>query len=234
VAVPVTARLFILSLYPAVQLVWLAVVGMLYPLCRLRASVPDSVIGVPDTLKPVGTVIATLVTVPVALLLPAPIAVLKSAALNALTLLSAFSRKNDIAEGLVSVKSACPAVVPPIAVLNVLAVKAVTVLSALKRGNVIAEGLVSVNMLCPMVVPPKLLRPVAAFNSVAPPSHFKRSVYAVFQLVEAFAIVALKIPVELAVTMRVPEPARFENVFVPAVVNWFAAQLIELKFEFPA
>ena len=46
------------------QLPWLVVVGILYPLCKEIAIVPEVVIGDPATDKPVGTLTATLVTVP--------------------------------------------------------------------------------------------------------------------------------------------------------------------------
>jgi hypothetical protein len=42
-----------------------AVVGISYPEVRVNASVPDVVIGEPEIDRPVGTVIPTLVTVPV-------------------------------------------------------------------------------------------------------------------------------------------------------------------------
>ena len=44
-------------------------VGIEYPAAIVNANVPDVVIGVPETDKPVGTVMATDVTVPVLLVL---------------------------------------------------------------------------------------------------------------------------------------------------------------------
>ena len=43
---------------------------MEYPEANTTASVPDVVMGVPDTVNPVGTVIATEVTVPAVVLYP--------------------------------------------------------------------------------------------------------------------------------------------------------------------
>ena len=56
---------FNLSVYPASHSVCLAVVGIEYPAVNVSAKVPLVVIGVPVILNPVGTVIATLDTVPV-------------------------------------------------------------------------------------------------------------------------------------------------------------------------
>ena len=47
------------------QVVCEALVGIEYPAAKVTAKVPELVIGEPAILKPVGTVIATLVTVPV-------------------------------------------------------------------------------------------------------------------------------------------------------------------------
>jgi hypothetical protein len=87
--------------------------------------VPELVIGLPDTDNPVGTDISTLVTVPVVLEVPAPIAVLKSDALRALTVLSALRRTKVTAEGLVRVNRLLPTVVAPRLVRPVEAVKPV-------------------------------------------------------------------------------------------------------------
>lgn len=85
------------------QFVWLAVVGMEYPAVMVRARVPDVVMGLPETESPVGTVIATDVTVPVVLEVPAPMAVRKDAASSEETVLSALKRGNVTALGFVSV-----------------------------------------------------------------------------------------------------------------------------------
>jgi hypothetical protein len=95
--------------------------------------VPELVTGLPDTDNPVGTDISTLVTVPVVLEVPAPIAVLKSEALRALTVLSALRRTKVTAEGLVSVKRLPPTVVAPKLVLPVEAVNPVAPPSHFKR-----------------------------------------------------------------------------------------------------
>lgn len=95
------------------QLVCDAVVGIEYPDCKLIANVPDVVIGEPLIVKPVGTVADTLVTVPVVELVPAPIAVLKSAADKEDTVLSAFILGNVTADGFVRVKKLWPIVDPP-------------------------------------------------------------------------------------------------------------------------
>src|SRR5574343_77923 len=98
---------------------------MLYPLVKVTAKVPDVVIGVPEILNPVGTVIATDVTVPLVELVPAPIAVLNVAASNQLTVLSAFALKNVIADGFVDVNIFPPIVVAPNDVLPVAGTKPV-------------------------------------------------------------------------------------------------------------
>jgi len=69
----------------------------------VTAKVPVVVIGEPVTVNPVGTLMATLVTVPVVELVPAPIAVLNVAASKAETVLSALMRGNVIAVGFVNV-----------------------------------------------------------------------------------------------------------------------------------
>lgn len=74
---------------------------------------PELVIGDPLILNPVGTVAATLVTVPVVELVPAPIAERKVAASKALTVLSALNLGNVIADGLVTVNKLLPRVVAP-------------------------------------------------------------------------------------------------------------------------
>jgi hypothetical protein len=84
---------------------------------RVTASVPAPVIGDPVTVKKVGTVIATEVTLPAPD--PAPIAVLKSAAFNALTVLSALNRGKVIALGFVNVNTLPPTVVAPRLVLAI-------------------------------------------------------------------------------------------------------------------
>jgi hypothetical protein len=76
--------------------------------------VPEVVIGLPVTVSPVVLPEkATDVTVPVVELVPAPIAVRNVAASRVLTVLSAFTLRNVIAEGLVSVNRLPPTVVAP-------------------------------------------------------------------------------------------------------------------------
>ena len=53
------------QLYAVSQLVCFVFVGIEYPELKERANVPEVVIGEPVTVKPVGTVIETEVTVPV-------------------------------------------------------------------------------------------------------------------------------------------------------------------------
>jgi len=78
-----------------------------------RVSEPD-VVTLPVRLKPLTVPVpATEVTVPAAELVPAPIAVRKDAASNALTVLSALKRGKVMAEGLTSVKTLAPTVVAP-------------------------------------------------------------------------------------------------------------------------
>jgi hypothetical protein len=82
-----------------------------------RVIVPEEVIGPPDVVSPVVPPdTATEVTVPVVLLVPAPIAVRKSEALRADTVLSALMRVKVIAPGFVRVKKLDPTVVAPISV----------------------------------------------------------------------------------------------------------------------
>ena len=72
----------------------------------VKVNVPDVVIGLPVTVNPVVPPDnATLVTVPVVELVPAPIAVLKVAASKALTVLSALNLGKVIADGLANVKT---------------------------------------------------------------------------------------------------------------------------------
>ena len=79
-----------------------------------RVKVPLSVIGPPPRVRPVvPPEPVTLVTVPVVLLVPAPIAVLKLAASRAVTVLSALTLKNVMALGLVKVNRLPPTVVAP-------------------------------------------------------------------------------------------------------------------------
>ena len=61
---PVVVREVILLLYAVFQLVWEVVVGMAYPVSTSKANVPLPVIGEPVIFIPVGTVMATEVTVP--------------------------------------------------------------------------------------------------------------------------------------------------------------------------
>ena len=75
--------------------------------------------GPPPIVKPVGTVKSTLVTVPVVEEVPAPIAVLKSAADNGDIVLSALILGNETVPGLGNVKKFDPTVVPPKEVLPV-------------------------------------------------------------------------------------------------------------------
>ena len=119
---------------------------------------------VPVATEIIPPVNPTEVTVPFPV--PAPISVLKSAALLAVTVLSAFTRKNVIAPGFVKVNKLEPTVVAPISVLKFAAVCAVTVLSAFILRNLIALGLVRVKRLEPTVVAPKF---VLAFGAVVAP-----------------------------------------------------------------
>ena len=73
------------------------------------ANVPLDVTGLPDTDKKVGTLIATLVTLPV----PAPIVVLVSAALNKVIVLLEFTFINLSETLFVKVNNEIPLVVPP-------------------------------------------------------------------------------------------------------------------------
>lgn len=77
----------------------------------VTANVPVVVMGEPVTDRNEGTDIATEVTVPPPL--PAPIAVRKSAALKADTVLFALKRGNVTASGLVRVNILPPSVVAP-------------------------------------------------------------------------------------------------------------------------
>jgi hypothetical protein len=67
-----------LRLYAVLQLTCEAVVGSAYPVSNETARVPEVVIGLPDTVKPVGTVISTLVSVP-----PVPVAEMVIASVEA-------------------------------------------------------------------------------------------------------------------------------------------------------
>ena len=91
---------------------------------NVNANVPLVVMGVPAIDKPVGTVIATDVTVPVVEDVPAPIAERNVAASSALTVLSALNLGNVIADGFVSVNMLPPNVVAPRFVLAAAAVVA--------------------------------------------------------------------------------------------------------------
>ena len=82
---------------------------------HVPVNVPEVVTGLPVTVISEGKLNPTLVTVPSPV--PAPIAVLKSAAVNALTVLSAFVLINRIALGFVSVNKLLPTVVAPRPVL---------------------------------------------------------------------------------------------------------------------
>jgi hypothetical protein len=86
---------------------------------KVTASVPAPTIGDPVTVKKVGTDIATEVTLPAPD--PAPIAVLKSAAFKAETVLSALNLGKVIALGFVNVYTFPPTVVAPRLVLAVAA-----------------------------------------------------------------------------------------------------------------
>lgn len=88
---------------------------------KVTAKDPEVVTGVPLTLRPVGTLIPTLVTVPVVEEVPAPIAVRKVDASSVDTVLSALIRGKVTALGLVRVKKLAPAVVAPRLVRPVLA-----------------------------------------------------------------------------------------------------------------
>jgi hypothetical protein len=75
--------------------------------------VPLDVTGLPDTDRKVGTVIPILVTLPV----PAPMAVLVSAAFNKVIVLLEFTFINLSETLFVNVKSDIPLVVPPNVIL---------------------------------------------------------------------------------------------------------------------
>jgi len=100
---------------------------------KLIAKVPELVIGLPATLKNAGTVAATLVTVPVVLEVPAPIAVRNVAASSALIVLSALNRGKVTALGLASVNRLLPTVVAPKLVLAFAAVDAPVPPSAIAK-----------------------------------------------------------------------------------------------------
>ena len=87
---------------------------------RLTANVPLDVTGLPDTDKKVGTLIATLVTLPV----PAPIVVLVSSALNNVIVLLLFTFINLSDTLFVKVNNDIPLVVPPKLILAFAAVVA--------------------------------------------------------------------------------------------------------------
>ena len=122
--------------------------------------------GVVPPLDEIGNVPVTFVTVPFPLPVPAPIAVLKSAALNALTVLSTLNLGKVIAEGLVKVNIDCPIVVPPKSLRIPSAALWLTVLSALYRKKDIAPKSGNKNVFAPRTVAPKLV--LAAEADVAP------------------------------------------------------------------
>ena len=92
-------------------------------------TVPLRVIPFTDPVPP------TLVTVPVVLLVPAPMAVRKSAADRALTVLSALNLGKVIAPGLVNVKTLAPTVVAPRLVRPVAAFRPVDPPSQRRRSE---------------------------------------------------------------------------------------------------
>lgn len=100
---------------------------------KLIAKVPELVIGLPATLKNAGTEAATLVTVPVVLEVPAPMAVRNVAASSALTVLSALNRGKVTALGSVRVNRLLPTVVAPKFVLAFAAVDAPVPPSAIAK-----------------------------------------------------------------------------------------------------
>ena len=102
------------------------------------------------------------VTVPVAELVPAPIAVRKVAASKALTVLSALNLGKVIAEGFAIENKLLPKVVAPKLVRCVAALSVVIVFVPDILRKLIADGLVRVNKLLPTVVAPKLVLEVAA------------------------------------------------------------------------
>lgn len=123
-------------------------------------TVPDSVklplvVTVPDKLKPEAVPVPeTLVTVPVVLDVPAPMAVRNDAASNDDTVLSALNRGNAIAATFASVYRFPPRVVAPRFVRAVAAVVAPV--------PPLATAKVPANVIVPLVVigPPLVVKPV--------------------------------------------------------------------------
>ena len=120
---------------PSGPIIYLLATGKAVPDKEI-ARVPKLVIGLPATLKNAGTVAATLVTVPVVLDVPAPIAERNVAASSALTVLSALKRGKVTALGLVRVNMLPPTVVAPRFVLAADAVDAPVPPSAIAKSVV--------------------------------------------------------------------------------------------------
>src|SRR5690242_3320661 len=119
---------------------------------RVSVIVPEVVIGLPPTVRPVEPVTATLVTDPPPV--PAPMAVRNVDASRALTLLSAFTRRNVMADGFASVNRFPPTVVAPSPVRAPAAV--VAPVPPLATASVPASVIVPE----PVIGPPEVVRPV--------------------------------------------------------------------------
>lgn len=120
----------------------------------VTANVPEAVILAGVTDKNVGTVIPTEVTVPTVELVPAPIAVRKSEAFKAETVLFALKRGNVTASGLVRINILPPTVVAPSSVRAPEAV--VAFVPPLAIGSVPETCVVR---LTPESVPPRVSEP---------------------------------------------------------------------------
>jgi hypothetical protein len=182
--------------------------------------VPEPVIGEPVTERNVGTDIATEVTVPVVELVPAPIAVRKSVAFRAETVLSALNLGNVIALGLVSVKTLPPTVVAPRAVRAKAAVldpvPPCAMLSAVV--NPLSEV---ISLLAPRTAALNEARAKAAVLAPVPPEATGReeaSVSDVRWVVTSRTLVPLlNTQTVLPVGTAIPVPVAFLTVIVPSV-----------------
>lgn len=120
-------------------------------LANVTVRVPDVVTGLLLTVKTLGILKSTLVTVP--LPVPAPMAVLKAAPVSKLTDVVLICMY--LIAVVDNVNKASPRAEAPKSVLKSEADRAVTVLSELIRINVVAPGLLRVKMLEPTVFAPR-------------------------------------------------------------------------------
>lgn len=174
------------------------------------ARVPDVVKGLPVTERNVGTVIPTLVTVPV----PAPIAVLYDVASSVETVLSAFILGNVIALGFVTVKKLLPTVVAPRLVLApLLVVEPVPPLAtASVPASVTAPG-VAADGVNPVVPALNVVTP----EEIAPMLLITNAVEAICVVAVPFAAVgAVGTPVNAGETENTAEPVPVSSVSAAA------------------